>query len=237
MGDYLKSPMKLSIWKAPTDNERVVRVQWENERYNKCHNKVYEYSIESNVIRVKGALASISRSPFFRYEAVYTFMPNGNIQVALTGDYDQNRAILPRLGFEFKVAEQNFSYLGYGPYESYIDMHHGSWVGLFDSSVEKEYVPYIKPQDHGCHYDTKFLDIGNYRFESAQGFIFNVSQYSGKELTEKTHYFELEKDDYTNVRIDYKVSGIGSNSCGPVIGAPYRVDDEHIQFAFTIVKK
>lgn len=237
MGDYLKSPMKLTVWKAPTDNERLLRVDWEAERYNKCHNKVYKCVIDGNMIRVNAALSSVSRCPFFRYEVTYTFLADGRVEVNMYGKFDKLRTHLPRIGFEFKVAEQNFTYLGYGPYESYIDMHHGSWFGLFESNAEREYVPYIKPQDHGCHYDTKFLDLGDFQFESKQGFILNVSQFSEKELTEKAHYFELEKDEFTNVRIDYKVSGIGSNSCGPVIGDEYKVADEHIQFTFTIVKK
>lgn len=237
MDDYLESPMKLTVWKAPTDNERFLRVDWEAERYHKCYNKVYQCVIDGNVIRVKGALSSVSRCPFFRYEVTYTFMADGRVEINLDGTFDKNRTHLPRLGFEFKVAEQNFTYLGYGPYESYIDMHHGSWFGLFESNAEQEYVPYIKPQDHGCHYDTKFLDLGDFRFESKQGFIFNVSQFSEKELTAKSHYFDLEKDTFTNVRIDYKVSGIGSNSCGPAIGDAYKVADEHIHFTFAIIKK
>ncbi len=235
MGDYLKSPMQLTIWKAPTDNERIIRRKWEAERYDKCHNKVYCCDINGNTIHVSAALGAVSRTPFFRYEVDYTFLNDGSVQVALNGTFDTSRPMLPRLGFEFKVADRAFQYLGYGPWESYIDMHHGSWVGLFDSDVQKEYVPYVKPQDHGCHFDTKRLRLGKYQIVSDQGFVFQASQYSSKELATKAHYFELEKDAYTNVRIDYKVSGIGSESCGPVLANAYQVNEEHISFSFCIV--
>lgn len=237
MDDYLKSPMRLTVWKAPTDNERRVKEQWKDENYDKVHNRVYEYEISKNRITVKASLAPVSRSPFFRYEASYTFFGDGRIDVELSGNFSQNRTFLPRLGFEFQTAEKEFSYFGYGPCESYVDMHHGSWMGWFDSSAGKEYVPYVKPQEHGSHYNTKCLQLGGYSFVSRQGFSCNVSEYTSEELTAKAHNFELEKSDCTNVRIDYKVSGIGSASCGPELMDQYKMNDEKVHFAFSIVKK
>lgn len=235
MGDYLKSPMRLSVWKAPTDNEMVIRAKWQEEKYDRVKEKIYGYEISGNQIRVKAALAPVARSPIFCYEAAYTFFEDGRIDVEVNGDFDQKKTFLPRLGFEYKVSEKNFSYFGYGPYESYIDMHHGSWMGYFESSAEKEYVPYMKPQEHGSHYNTKYLKIGKYAFISEQGFSCNVSEYTAKELTEKAHGFELVKDEYTNVRIDYKVSGIGSGSCGPQLMDKYRMNDGQVHFSFSIV--
>ena len=235
LNDFLKEPMKLTVWKAPTDNERRIRLQWAEDKYDKVHSKVYSYRIEGNRIRIKASLAPVARSPFFKYEAVYSFYSDGRIDVTVDGDFDQNRTWLPRLGFEFKVAEKEFSYFGYGPSESYIDMHHGSWMGLFESSASKEYVPYIKPQEYGSHLNTKYLSMGGFMFVSEQGFSCNVSEYTGKELTEKKHGFELEKDAYTNVRIDYKVSGIGSESCGPEILDKYKMKDKRVHFEYSIL--
>lgn len=236
LGDYLKTPMELTVWKAPTDNERNIKNQWYNEKYDKVHAKVYSCEINGSRIVVKAALEPVSRSPFFRFETVYTFSADGRIDVELNGDFSQNRPFLPRLGFAFKTVEKEFVYFGYGPYESYIDMHHGSWMGRFESSAEKEYVPYIKPQEHGSHYNTKYLKLGKYAFVSRQGFSLNVSAYSVRELAGKAHDFELVRDDCTNVRIDYKVSGIGSASCGPELYEKYRMNDKKVHFAFSIVR-
>ncbi len=236
LGDYLKTPMKLSIWRAPTDNDRKVKNRWFDENYHKMHNKVYETKIDGNIICVKGALTSVSRAPFLKYTATYTFFADGRIDVAFEGDFDDSRTFIPRLGFEFKTEEKNFEYFGYGPYESYVDMHHGSKMGLFESNTEKEYVDYIKPQEHGNHFGAKYLKLGDFTFESNQGFEFNVSDYSKEELGSKLHNFELVKDEFTNVRIDYKVSGIGSGSCGPQLMEKYQLKDKNVKFDFTIKK-
>ncbi len=234
LNDYLKSPMKLGVWRAPIDNERKVRQDWFNNNYDKAHNKVYETEIKDNKIIVKGSLSSVSRSPFFSYTAEYEFFADGKIGVTLDGKFNTGRHFLPRLGFEFETKAKDFKYFGYGPYEAYIDMHHGSKMGMYESSADKEYVNYIMPQEHGSHYNTKMLSLGGCTFESSQGFEMNVSQYSGEELTKKNHYYELEKGENTYVRIDYKVTGIGSNSCGPYLLEQYRMNDESVHFEFSM---
>ncbi|MBP3360786.1 MAG: glycoside hydrolase family 2 [Clostridia bacterium] len=234
LDDYLKTPMRLSVWRAPTDNDRKVKNRWFDENYNKLHSKVYETSVCGNVITVKGALSSVSREPFMRYTAEYTFYADGTIDVSFDGDFDEYRTFIPRLGFEFKTQAKEFEYFGYGPYESYVDMHHGSKMGMYQSDADNEYVDYIKPQEHGNHYNTKYLKLGGYVFESTQGFEFNVSNYSTEELETKMHNYELQKDEFTNVRIDYKVSGIGSGSCGPQLMEKYQLKDKKIKFNFRI---
>ena len=116
-------------------------------------------------------------------------------------------------------------------------MHHGSKMGMYESTAADEYVDYIKPQEHGNHYNTKYMQLGGFEFVSEQGFEFNVSEYSTAELASKAHNFELEKNGVTNVRIDYKGSGIGSDSCGHALVEAYQMRDKKIDFKFSIIKK
>ncbi|MDY3030467.1 MAG: glycoside hydrolase family 2 TIM barrel-domain containing protein [Clostridia bacterium] len=236
LDEQLKSAVKLSVWRAPTDNDRNIKANWFNENYNKVHNKVYGVDINDGVITVKGALAAVSRENIFVYTASYTFFADGRIDVSVDGEFNTKHEFLPRLGFEFKTDEKNFKYFGYGPNEAYIDMHHGSKMGMYESTAENEYVDYIKPQEHGNHYNTKYFKLGDFEFTSRKGFEINVSEYSVEELTQKAHNFELKKDKAVNVRIDYKVSGIGSNSCGPQLAEQYKMNDKNVHFAFTVKK-
>ena len=56
-------------------------------------------------------------------------------------------------------------------------------------------------------------------------------------LTNAMHTDELVKNGKTNVRIDYAVSGIGSNSCGPEPLAQHRFEDKEIGFSYRISLK
>ena len=92
------------------------------------------------------------------------------------------------------------------------------------------------PQEHGNHIETKLLEMSDgLVFTSDSGFEFNVSHYSSKALMEAKHIDELKKEDATIIRIDYKNSGIGSNSCGPVLLEKYRLSEKRIEdFTFYI---
>ena len=237
LDNLLESRLKLGIWRAPTDNDMVVKLDWYKEKYDKMYSKVYETEILDNTITVKGALSSVSRSKFFTYTAEYTFFQDGRIDVVLDGDFDTSRAFLPRLGFEAETKEKNFEYFGYGPYESYVDMHHGSKIGMYKSDASSEYVNYIKPQEHGNHYDTKYLRLGDFEFIAPNGFEFAVSEYSAPELEKKAHNYELVKSKHTHFRIDYKNSGIGSHSCSLPLADKYKMNDDKVHFQFSVINR
>lgn len=105
---------------------------------------------------------------------------------------------------------------------------------MYESSAENEYVNYVRPQEHGNHIKTKMLKIGNLKFESADEFEFNVSKFSTAMLYKAEHTDELKTDGKVHLRIDYKVSGIGSNSCGPALNQKYQMNDKKIFFTFFI---
>ena len=52
LNDYLKTPMVLSVWRAPTDNDRKIQADWLLENYNKVHTKIYSTEITGNCITV-----------------------------------------------------------------------------------------------------------------------------------------------------------------------------------------
>ena len=161
------------------------------------------------------------------------------MQVVVDGVVNEkiNCPFLPRLGFEFKLCKENdaFTYFGMGEMENYCDMCHHTKIGKYESRADKEYVNYIMPQEHGNHTKTKVLTMDcGLEFVGDSEFEFNVSQYSAEALTEAMHINELAGNNCTNVRIDYKVSGIGSNSCGPQLLERYWLGKGEFEFSFFI---
>ena len=231
------APFDITVWRAPIDNDGTIKNDWNVDRYNMMKGKLYSYEIDGNIIKVKKSLAAISREKAIDYTCEYTFGADGSIKVSFDGEtFLENKSFLPRLGFEFTTDVKKFTYFGYGPYESYTDMHNASKLGMYDSTPENEYVNYVMPQEHGNHFGCRYLDLGKYEVISDNNFEIRVGEYSTKELTEKAHNFELEKDGKTHVRIDYRVSGLGSNSCGPSLAEKYRVNDKKIAYSFTLKK-
>ena len=54
------------------------------------------------------------------------------------------------------------------------------------------------------------------------------------ELEKKTHRHELREEDSTVLLINYRVGGIGSNSCGPRPLERDWLDDATIDYGYTI---
>lgn len=243
--EQLSDRVRLTVMRAPTDNERTVKNKWyrytnswEAENFDRLFDKIYSCEHSGNVITVKGSLAGVGRSPFLRYTTIYTFYEDGSVKIGLSGAVREDCIWLPRLGFEFRTPYENdsFTYYGRGDGENYSDMHYHTRIGFYDSTADKEYVNYIVPQEHGNHTAAKILDMKNgLKFTSNSGFEFNVSHYSSQALADAAHTDELIKDKDTIIRIDYKDSGIGSNSCGPELLEKYRLNEKKIDnFEFFI---
>ena len=239
--ELLTSPSFISVWRAPVDNDNKPKGDWVIDKIRYTHQKVYGYEISGNKVIFDCSLSSISRMPFATYKIVYEFFEDGLMKVNLDGKLLQERlrTFLPRFGFEFKLKKENdsFTYKGMGPFECYRDMCHHVSFGTYESSAREEYVPYIVPQEHGNHLNTRYLELGSgLTFMSDTGFEFNVSEYDSKTLTDIMHTNELKgkKSDHTNLRIDYFVSGLGSASCGPELPAKFRVPFGDVKFSFYI---
>ena len=236
------SPVRITAMRAPIDNERNIQSKWywnniwEGENLDRQFDIVYSCACTENEIIVSGALAGVSRTPFFNYTVRYKVFDDGRVEVCLNGKVKEKCIWLPRLGFDFRLPYENstFSYYGMGPYENYCDMHHASMVDWYESDADIEYVGYVMPQEHGNHTKARILSIkDSFTFE-AEEMEFNVSHYSADTLMRARHINELKKDSATNVRIDYKNSGIGSASCGPKLAEKYRLSEKDIHFEFTI---
>ena len=240
--EQIAGDITLSAFRAPTDNDCNVKAKWafmdiwQGENLDRVFSKVYECFIEKGKIIVSGSLSGVSRAPFARYNLTVSIFESGKIDFELNTRIRDGVIWLPRFGFDFTlpVNSNEFVYYGHGPNESYCDLHNGSKVSLYKSNADNEYVPYVRPQEHGNHYSTKMLKIGSMKFESKKGFEFSVSNYSTSALFKAEHTDELEKDGFVHLRVDYKVSGIGSNSCGPVLDEKYRLKEKEFEFGFSI---
>ena len=231
----------LTAFRAPTDNDRDTRYMWQQldewrgENLDKSSVKVYDCHLEEGCIVVTGALSGISRAPLMKFTQKISVCQDGTVITELTGDIRKDAFWLPRMGYEFSLPEEvsAFAYYANGPFESYRDLCHAGRIGLFESSADKEYVHYVRPQEHGNHTSARWLQIGDLEF-TAEEMEFNVSRFSTAALTKAEHTDELVTDGKTHLRIDYKVSGIGSNSCGPELEKPYRLAEKEVFFRFAM---
>ncbi|MCI8590297.1 MAG: glycoside hydrolase family 2 [Clostridiales bacterium] len=238
--EQLNAPVRLTCFRAPIDNEKEMLPRWANiniwegENFDCLFNQVYDVKVRDNKIVTTASLAGISRAPFFRYTLTAAVDSTGAIAVQLEGKIRENCTWLPRLGFSFTLPTEtnSFQYYGMGPYENYCDSNHAARMGLYQSTARQEYIPYVRPQEHGNHTQVRWLEIGRLRFEGL--FEAAVLPYGTEQLYRAEHTDELGDIYATHLRIDYKSSGLGSHSCGPVLPTRYQLNDKNITFHFVI---
>lgn len=242
--NIIEKPMEFNLWRAPTDNDRTVKNEWMNAGYDKHTVRVYETKVgrevceagENVVIEQKLAIAAIQREHILDLITKWTIDAAGKIALHIHGDRNTAMPYLPRFGLRLFMPETYsfVDYFGYGPSNSYLDKRRASYMGLFHAGVAKLHEDLIKPQENSSHCGCQFLRVANGAdnlvVTGSKEFSFNVSEYTQEELTVKAHNYELEKSPYTIVCLDYKMSGIGSNSCGPELLSKYRFEEAEFDF-------
>ena len=238
--NLLIRPMEWNLYRAPTDNDREVRLLWEQAGYHRPTVRVYSVDQEGATLTCRLGIAALSIAKFLEITAVWTVSADGRVDVALHGERDTRFPWMPRFGVRLFLPQAfgSVEYFAYGPYESYADKHQASRLGIYAQSVDAMYEDYLKPQENSSHWGARYVTLtdGAFAFTAAaeQPFSFNVSPYTQEELTQKAHNYELEKCGETVLCLDYKMSGVGSNSCGPELLPQYRLEEEAFDFAFTL---
>ena len=69
---------------------------------------------------------------------------------------------VPRIGVRFRMplAMRQVEYYGRGPGENYADRNAGAFVGLYSTSADEMYFPYVRPQENGHRTDTRRVRFG-----------------------------------------------------------------------------
>ena len=244
--NYLEKPMGWNLYRAPTDNDQYIRHQWELAGYHRPTVKVYGVQVSrlengGACVTCQLSIAALTVSPFLRVEAQWAIDAQGRMDASLDCRRDGRFPWLPRFGVRLFLPKDfaSVEYFGYGPYESYQDKHQASHLGVYAQAVDAMHEDYLKPQENSSHWGCRYVTLtdGAYSLtaSSETPFSMNVSPYTQEELAEKKHNYELTKCGQTVFCLDYKMSGVGSNSCGPELLPQYRLEEEEFAFRFTLM--
>ena len=255
------SPLLLSAFRAPVDNDNWARDQWfKHGLYalqHKAQGKPTTHKFPDGSVLV--AYTVVSQAPGkggvkYRlgkagqpYESVddatgegervsftttqyYMVYPDGMVLLAssiITSDPDLP---LPRLGYEIKLPSRfdQYTYYGRGPLNNYNDRKTGSFIGLYHSTVQEQFIAFPKPQSMGNREDVRWCALQDKEgdglaFASQLGTMSTSAlPWSALQLTLAQHPHELPESDGTYLHLDCKVNGMGGNSCGQ--GGPLKPD-------------
>jgi beta-galactosidase len=232
-----------TLWRAPTDNDglkqgwmrdvqgvlrhwlrhgldqlerRGAGVAWKAHR-----DGTLELVLEAELL---GADASARHRQELRVD------PSGALECTDTIEIPADWADAPRAGVVLALPGrfERLEWLGLGPHETYPDRKASGRFGRFASSVTAQYVPYVVPQEHGHHTDTRWLSLAirdgvGMLVRGAGPFGFSASHFRASDLFAARHISHLVPRDETVLHLDAAHRGLGTASCGPDVLPHHRV--------------
>lgn len=236
-GELLRAPVRVSLWRVPTDNDIYARQRWEKSRLQQAKFFPKERTANGNEVTCSGVIVAGMVEPIADMALTYSFFRD-KISVRLRV---QRRAWVedfPRVGLLFPLEKElrNVTWFGRGRGEAYEDRILACPTGLYKSVVREMYVPYVRPQENGSHCGSRCVALSGggrtVAFRSETDFSFCASPYRAEDF--RPHQFEMRESDDVNLYLDYRMSGLGSHSCGPELDQKYRITEQDIVFSFEI---
>ena len=191
-------------------------------------------------VHVEASLHAMNYTTGFKVYYDYTIGVDGEMEIAVRASARGNMTKwIPKVGLQLQMPGeyQEMEWFGRGPFENYPDRKTGAKTGIYRTTVDEDYVPYIIPQDYGNRCDVRWFRLGNGEgsgFYISSGERFNVSaqKYSTDNL-DRAHYpFQLKKENVVTLNLDHLVSGVGGTA-NSVLN-PYRVSPGEHAFSFYI---
>ena len=145
------------FWRAPTDNDYGAWIQQRLGAWKSPEMKVSGLTVSDNCV-----VANITL-PLAALTLTYTLQADGSVlvrqQMEPTGD-TKNQWLF-RYGMQLQMPKQycQVKYYGRGPHENYSDRKSSEFIGVYQSDVEDQYYPYVRPQESGNHTDVRWFQV------------------------------------------------------------------------------
>jgi beta-galactosidase len=238
----LAAPPSLSLWRAPTDNDRIggMAERWASWGLNRLERSVE--SIERDgptvVVRTEVRTAAGVTIP---HEQRFTALAGGGVRVDEDTTIPDELADLARVGTLLEVVPglERAVWFGRGPHESYPDRKRGAAVGRWQSTASDLYVPYVRPQENAGRAEVRWLELTDghargLRITLDEPRQISVSHFRATDLASATHDVDLVPRPEVVVHLDAAHRGLGTASCGPDTLPQYLVGPGRYRWSWSL---
>ncbi len=256
-----KAPLRLNLWRAPTDNDGVKLWtgqdgkplgRWQQAGYDALTARLAAIRFakfhpkNGLVVRAKEFIYSPAfKQPIFEHTA--TFAVGGADALLTTRHHLRSLRTdlpdLPRVGLSCALAPEfsRLNWYGLGPWENYPDRARSARFGQYALDVREQPLPYVMPQEYAHRTRTRWMRLTRIndrltflvRGASPRAtFGFSARGDSDDALYAATHAHELPMPDAVHLNLDHAHRGLGTASCGPDTLEKYLLPTNDYRFGF-----
>jgi len=212
---------KLSLWRAPTDNDRIGHMATKWRRWGLRDLERIDCVVSQNSDRVKiSNVWQTSAGITIKHSQVITPVMDG-FKVIETVTLPKKLEDVARVGINFELdgALTDLTWFGSGPHETYPDRKLAR-IHRFISTVAEQYVPYVRPQENGGHNGVRWFEVTDstdhgVRVQMGRPLQVSVTPNRAVDLADVTHDVDVVASATVVVHIDGAHRGVGTSSCGP----------------------
>ena len=242
VNELLSAAPRLSLWRAPTDNDRQagLTAQWRNEGLDRLTRTLKAIRREADGV-VVAAEVKTAAGIRIDHEQRFEALDGGGVLVHETVRVPAELADLARVGIVLETVPglEQAEWFGLGPVEGYPDRRRGGALGRWRSTVSDLYVPYVRPQENGGRADVRWLELSDgggrgLRFGFDRPRQVSATHFRAADLAAAGHDVELRPRPETIVHLDAAHRGLGTASCGPDTIAEYLVGPGTYEWSWTL---
>lgn len=245
--DILEASLIPNFWRPPNDNDFGNNMYerlgvWQ---YAHTERRLQSFHISQDNATIETLLYLEAIESTFKLQ--YTILNTGALKIDCAFNPGVKKLPeLPRIGLYLQLSKifQNLSWLGRGPHENYIDRKYSAHVGLYESTIEQQYVPYIAPQENGNKEDVRWLKLQStsgleLEIQSDSVFAFSALPFSPQALSRPTrealHTIDLQPESVVSLCLDHIQMGVGGIDSWLSLQLPkYRIRPKPYAFSFTL---
>ncbi|MFA9458954.1 glycoside hydrolase family 2 TIM barrel-domain containing protein [Halalkalibacter sp. AB-rgal2] len=228
--DLVKSAPNPYFWRAMTDNDRGNKLHERSQTWRQASEgrelTSFTFSEEAGKVVVESTFALLTTSKSM-CKVVYTIFGDGTVRVRQQLVPGKDLPEIPAVGMLFTIDRdyQNLTWYGRGPHESYCDKKTGAKLGVYEGSVEEQFVPYLKPQESGNKTDVRWATLVNDRgvglmIKGSPTIEFSALSYTPNELEKNDHSYKLPISEQICVRVNDQQMGVGGDDSWGAITHP-----------------
>lgn len=247
----ISSPMRLNLFRLPTDNDGSKKSTWDGMGIRKLTAKCTDFSVQdtdNNAVEVLLTNRQTGTNGFYcDVQQQFEVCADGVIIVSSFIRPSASGSIVPKIGYRLEMPSsmEQFTWYGRGPWDSYVDRKEACFPGVYQSTVTAQRTDYILPQEHGTKQEVRWMSVTD---DSGVGALFVTPElsavsalhwraednYTNKDTRVK-HPYDFKSCANTVVSIDAKTRGLGNNSCGPDVLDKYELKMADTKFSFFIM--
>jgi beta-galactosidase len=226
---YMKSAPELSLWRAPTDNDRIghIATKWHRWGVSELTRRDCVITRGPNNVKIANVWDTATGIRIKHTQIVTPLAEGFAVKESVIIPKELND--LGRVGTTFELSNslESLTWFGTGAHETYPDRRIGR-IHRWTSSVADQYVPYVRPQENGGHFGVRWFQLtegsgSGIRFDCDSPRQVSVTNNLASVLADATHDVDVIPSGTVVIHIDAAHRGLGTASCGPDTIAKYLI--------------